>query len=73
MNVQHVSAMFLFTARKLYCPLSFFRDNDNVSKKFSDNDILLKHLVISDISKPYLPPLRMGSIPDGSFIFIYLN
>ena len=41
---------------KILLSTSFFSDNDNVSKKLSDNDILLKNLVISGIPKPHLPP-----------------
>ena len=59
--MQRFDAIFGFGAQKLFSPSAIFSDNDNVPEKFSDNDILLKNLVISDIPKPYLPPSHKGS------------
>ena len=56
LNVQHFDAMFRFEARKFFCPLPFLVIMIMFQKKISENYILLKKLVISDIPKPYLPP-----------------
>ena len=46
--MQHFDAIFHFAAQKFFCSLPL-NDNDNVSKKFSDDDIFLENLVMCHI------------------------